>query len=39
MQNYLDKIEDERQLEAIKQINENPSQSLLFTLYKILSGR
>lgn len=39
MKDYLQQIEDERQLEAIKQINENPSQSLLYTLYKIISSK
>ncbi len=33
---YLQKIEDERQLEAIKKINEQPNQSLLYILYKLL---
>ena len=32
--NYLQEQEDKQQLEAIKQINEDPSQSLLYSLYK-----
>jgi len=36
IQSYLDKIEDEEQLKAIKLMNENQSESFLYNLIKKL---
>ena len=38
IQSYLDKIDDEEQLKFIKNLNDNPSESLLYSLYRKFKG-